>query len=62
MFANYRENKARDAISYAHRDGSDVDPAHIDTEEERKRWGYEDLSREEIILLGDRHRGFRYMI
>ena len=62
MFVNWRDNKARDAISYAHPDGRDVDPARLDHEDERKRWGYEGLSRDELLALGDRHRGFRYVI
>lgn len=62
MFCNWRDNKARNAISYAHPDGRDVDPAKIDDPEEKKRWGYEGMSREQILLLGDQHKGFRYII
>lgn len=62
MFVNWRENKRRDAISYAHPDGRDVDPARLDTEEEKQRWGYQGMSRDEILNLGDRHKGFRYVV
>lgn len=62
MFINWRENRARDAISYAHPDGRDVDPARLDTEEEKQRWGYQGMSRDDIVRLGDRHKGFRYIV
>lgn len=62
MFVNWRDNKARDAISYAHPDGRDCDPAKLDDVEEKRRWGYEGMSREDILLLGDQHKGFRYII
>ena len=62
MFVNWRENKARDAISYAHPDGRDVDPARLDHEDEKRRWGYEGMSRDELLELGDQHRGFRYVV
>lgn len=62
MFVNWRANKARDAISPAHPSGRDVDPSLLDTEEEKRRWGYEGLTRDELLCLGDRHKGFRYVI
>jgi len=62
MFVNWRANKRRDAISYAHPDGRDVDPARLDTEEEKTRWGYQGMSRDQLLALGDRHNGFRYVI
>lgn len=62
MFINWRDNKARDKISYAHPDGSSVDPAKLDDEDEKKRWGYEGMTRDEILALGDRHKGFRYIL
>lgn len=62
MFINWRANKARDAISYANPDGSDIDPSRLDSEEEKQRWGYQGMTREEIMQLGDRHNGFRYII
>lgn len=62
MFINWRANKSRDAISYAHPDGRDVDPAKLDDPEEKRRWGYEGMTGEEILMLGDRHKGFRYII
>lgn len=62
MFINWRANRTRDAISYAHPDGRDVDPARLDHEEEKKRWGYEDMSHDELLRLGDLHKGFRYVI
>jgi dipeptide/tripeptide permease len=61
MIINVSENKRRDAISYAHPDGRDVDPLKLDTEEEKKRWGYENLTRQQLLELGDKHLGFRYI-
>ncbi|KIW37713.1 uncharacterized protein PV06_10344 [Exophiala oligosperma] len=62
MFINWRHNKARDAISYAHPDGRDVDPARLAHDDEKARWGYEGYSHEELLRLGDQHRGFRYVL
>lgn len=62
MFVHWRDNRARDAISYAHPDGRDVDPANLDSEEEKIRWGYQGMSRDELLRLGDKHRGFRYVL
>lgn len=62
IFINWRANKARDAISYANPDGSSVDPARLDHEDEKKRWGYEGMNRDEIMALGDQHKGFRYVL
>lgn len=61
MFYNIRENRRRDAISYAHPDGRDVDPSRLDDEAEKKRWGYEGKTREELLSLGHRHLAFRYV-
>jgi hypothetical protein len=60
MYLNKLENRKRDEISPAHVDGRDVNPEKLDSEEEKKRWGYEGMSKEELLLLGDKHRGFRY--
>jgi hypothetical protein len=63
MFVHWRDNKARDAISYAHPDGRDVDPKTLDSEDEKRRWGYDaSMTREDLLRLGDKHRGFRYVI
>jgi hypothetical protein len=62
MYVNWRENRARDAISPAHADGGDVDPARLNDEEEKARWGYQDLSHDELLRLGDKHKAFRYII
>ncbi|RMZ86984.1 hypothetical protein DV736_g5796, partial [Chaetothyriales sp. CBS 134916] len=62
MFVNWRNNKKRDAISHAHPDGRDVDPARLDIDEEKKRWGYEGMTENELLRLGDRHNAFRYII
>lgn len=62
MFINWRSNRAREAISHAHPDGRDVDPARLDSEGEKGRWGYQGLTREELLRLGDQHKGFRYII
>lgn len=58
---NIRENRRRDAISYAHPDGRDVDPLKLDHEDEKARWGYQSLNRQQLLELGDRHLGFRYV-
>jgi hypothetical protein len=34
----------------------------LDTEENRRKWGYENMSDEEIRELGDRHATWRYII
>lgn len=62
MFCNWRDNKKRDAISFAHRDGRDVDPSRLDTEAEKQRWGYEGYTRDQLLRLGDKHNAFRYVI
>lgn len=62
IYCNWRDNRARDAISVAHPDGRDVDPALLDSEEEKARWGYQGMSREQLLRLGDKHKGFRYVI
>lgn len=61
MLINIRENRRRDAISYANPDGSDVDPAKLDQEEEKARWGYQGYTKQQLLELGDRHLGFRYI-
>ena len=38
------------------------DSHDIDSIEYRRRWGLEDLTREEIIELGDKHPAHRYII
>ena len=62
IFVNWRDNKARDAISVAHPDGRDVDPALLDSPEEKSRWGYDNMSKEDLLRLGDKHKGFRYIL
>ncbi|RMZ77964.1 hypothetical protein DV738_g4159, partial [Chaetothyriales sp. CBS 135597] len=62
MFINWRSNRKRDAISPAHIDGRDIDLGKLDTDEEKKRWGYEGMSSDELLRLGDRHNAFRYVI
>lgn len=62
MWSNWRRNKARDAISFAHPDGRDVDPSLLDHPDEQKRWGYEGMTKDQLLALGDAHRGFRYVI
>jgi len=61
MAVNIRENRRRDAISYAHLDGRDVDPLKLDNEEEKARWGYQGYTRQQLLELGDKHLGFRYV-
>lgn len=53
MYVNWRDNKARDAISKAHMDGRDVDPTRFDSEAEKQRWGYEGYTRDQLMRLGD---------
>ncbi|PWN45399.1 transporter, partial [Ceraceosorus guamensis] len=53
--ANMRENKQRDKISYANPDGSSADPLKANDEDEKARWGLTGMSREDIVLLGDKH-------
>lgn len=54
IYVNWRDNKRRDRISVAHPDGRDVDPQRLDSDAEKQRWGYEGLTRDELLLLGDR--------
>lgn len=62
MYINWRDNKKRDAISQAHRDGRDVDPSRLNTEAEKQRWGYEGFTRDQLLRLGDKHNAFRYVV
>lgn len=62
MLSNWNDNRKRDRISIAHPDGRDVDPSRLNTESEKQRWGYEGYTREQLLNLGDRHNGFRYII
>jgi len=39
-----------------------IDTSGIGTEEERRRWGYEHMTEEEIRDLGDKHATWRYII
>lgn len=59
--ANRRINSQRNAIHYASPDGKDVDVRKAGDEEEKKKWGLEHLTAQEIIELGDNHPGFRYV-
>jgi hypothetical protein len=34
----------------------------VDDPDYRKRWGLEDMDREEILNLGDRHPAFRFIL
>lgn len=61
MLINIRENRRRDAISKAHIDGRDVDPQKLDDEKEKARWGYQGYTKQELLELGDKHLGFRYV-
>ncbi|CAF3000405.1 unnamed protein product [Rotaria sp. Silwood2] len=50
-----------DSTSY----GTDVersDSCGLGSEEDRRRWGYENMSEEEIRDLGDRHAAWRYIL
>ena len=44
------------------KDGAAVDVFGLGTEEDRRRWGYEHMSEEEIRDLGDKHATWRYII
>ncbi|PWN52676.1 MFS general substrate transporter [Violaceomyces palustris] len=41
--------------------GGDVDMANPTSREEKEKWDYEHLTDREILELGDKHRGFRYI-
>jgi hypothetical protein len=63
MIANSRENARRDRLyGEVAPDGSDASPLKTLTPEKRKAWGLEGLSELEVIELGDRHPGYRYII
>lgn len=61
MLSHWNDNRKRDQISVAHPDGRDVDPSRLNTESEKQRWGYEGYTRDQLLALGDRHKGFRYV-
>ena len=58
---NKRLNRLRDRIHPAKADGSDVDIRKAGEEEEKRKWGLQGLTHQEVIELGDRHPGFRYV-
>ncbi|KAF9506091.1 hypothetical protein BS47DRAFT_463665 [Hydnum rufescens UP504] len=63
MASNWRENARRDRVyGVTAPDGSDADPRKVLTPEQKATWGLEGLSELEIIELGDRHPGFRYIL
>ncbi|KAF9512561.1 hypothetical protein BS47DRAFT_1345338 [Hydnum rufescens UP504] len=63
MASNWRENVRRDKVYGAVApDGSDAHPRKVLTPEQKATWGLEGLSELEIIELGDRHPGFRYIL
>ena len=59
MIAHGRENKRRDQ-AYGTIDPA-LNPLHA-SPEQLKRWGLENYSRDQILDLGDRHPGYRYML
>ncbi|KAG8988898.1 hypothetical protein FRB94_005578 [Tulasnella sp. JGI-2019a] len=63
MISNSRENARRDRIyGPVAADGNDNNPLRHDNKELMKRWGLEGMSRDEILDLGDRHPGYRYIL
>ena len=59
-FALRRENARRNA-KYGPPPGPDE--AHeYDSEEYKRKWGLEGMTREQIVMLGDEHPAFRYML
>ncbi|KAF9506094.1 hypothetical protein BS47DRAFT_1353318 [Hydnum rufescens UP504] len=63
MASNWRENARRDRVyGVVAPDGSDAHPRKVLTPEQKVTWGLEGLSELEIIELGDRHPGFRYIL
>jgi len=63
MAYNWRENSRRDRVyGPVAPDGSDAHPRKVLTPEQKATWGLEGLSQLEIIELGDRHPGFRYIL
>ena len=59
MTAYSRENRRRDEL-YGPIDPS-LNPLHA-SKEQLKKWGLENMTRDEILDLGDRHPGYRYTI
>ncbi|KAF9502925.1 hypothetical protein BS47DRAFT_1356583 [Hydnum rufescens UP504] len=63
MVSNSRENARRDRVyGVAAPDGSDAHPHKVLIPDQKATWGLEGLSELQIIELGDRHPGFRYVL
>ncbi|KAF9505402.1 hypothetical protein BS47DRAFT_539462 [Hydnum rufescens UP504] len=63
MVSNLRENARRDRVyGVAAPDGSDAHPHKVLIPDQKATWGLEGLSELQIIELGDRHPGFRYVL
>lgn len=58
MWHNNRENKRRDALYGPVDLGTNVLHA---TPQQIERWGLTNKTKEEVLDLGDRHPGYRYM-
>ncbi|KIJ55530.1 hypothetical protein M422DRAFT_24098 [Sphaerobolus stellatus SS14] len=60
---NKTENDRRDReYGVPDADGKDCNPAYADEPERKKKWGLQNMTKLEIIELGDRHPAFRYML
>jgi len=56
--ANRMENARRDTLyGPAPADGNDTDPNEVLTPEQLRTWGFEGLSKTQIVELGDKHPG-----
>jgi len=54
-----RENKRRDALYGPV--PADNEIQNFESEEYKRKWGLEGMTREQIVELGDDHPAFRYM-
>ena len=59
MIDHNRENKRRDRVYGPVERGTN--PLHA-SPEQLKKWGYENMSHDEIVALGSRHNGYRFML
>jgi hypothetical protein len=55
-----RENARRDA-KYGAAPPS-IEVQDVDSEEHKKRWGLEGMTRDQIVELGDEHPAYRYIL
>jgi hypothetical protein len=62
LVALHLENRRRDRLYGPVTTGKVTDVFGLGTDDDRRRWGYENMSEKEISDLGDRHVAWRYIL